>query len=205
MRGLTFLFIAIGIFSFCSVSAQVDSLHIKEVVAHQNEQNAEFANPEETPLTKKDLKKFEALEFYPINTKFRVEAKFIRLENEEPFEMPTSTARKPIYVKYAEAHFFIDSQSFVLTIYQNVRLAKLEGFKDYLFLPFNDLSNGFGTYGGGRFMDCKIPQGDTIIIDFNKAYNPLCAYNHKYSCPIPPEENKLDIEILAGVKGFDDH
>ena len=77
-------------------------------------------------------------------------------------------------------------------------------FENYLFLPFNDTSNGKTTYGGGRFIDLEIPEkgSKTISIDFNKAYNPLCAYNHKYSCPIPPAENNLSIEIPVGVKDY---
>ena len=68
-----------------------------------------------------------------------------------------------------------------------------------------DLTNGNRSYGGGRFLDLKIPAGEIMIIDFNKAYNPYCAYNHKYSCPIPPEVNHMDIEIPAGVRAYKDH
>jgi uncharacterized protein (DUF1684 family) len=77
-----------------------------------------------------------------------------------------------------------------------------EGMEDYLFLPFLDETNGFETYGGGRYLDLRIPVGDTIEIDFNTAYNPFCAYNEKYSCPIVPRENYLQTRIEAGVKAF---
>ena len=73
---------------------------------------------------------------------------------------------------------------------------------DYLFLPFLDLTNGKTTYSGGRYIDLRIPEGDTIIIDFNKAFNPYCAYSHHYSCPVVPSENYLDFEVRAGVKKF---
>ena len=75
-------------------------------------------------------------------------------------------------------------------------------YEDYLFLPFTDKTNGDSSYGGGRYLDLKLPEGDSIIIDFNQAYNPYCAYNDKYSCPVPPKSNNLDIEVLAGVKTF---
>ncbi len=78
-------------------------------------------------------------------------------------------------------------------------------FENYLFLPFTDLTNGNGTYGGGRYIDLEIPKGDTMVIDFNKSYNPYCAYNGKYSCPIPPKENDLNIAIKAGVKNYSKH
>ena len=77
-----------------------------------------------------------------------------------------------------------------------------DGFKDYLFLPFMDDTNGEQTYAGGRYIDLRIPEGNTLKIDFNKAYNPYCAYNEKYSCPIVPRENYLDVAVKAGVKVF---
>jgi len=73
-------------------------------------------------------------------------------------------------------------------------------YKDYLFFPFTDLTNNASTYGGGRYIDLRIPQGNVIVLDFNKAYNPSCAYSPKYSCPIVPGENNIDVAITAGVK-----
>ena len=150
----------------------------------------------------KDLKKFKSLHFYPINENFFVLAKFVRTPDEKPFEMPTTTERKPLYVKYGEAHFSIGGKSFKLNVYQSQDLKKIEKYKNSLFLPFTDLTSGVESYGGGRYIDVEIPEGDVLPIDFNRAYNPYCAYNHKYSCPIPPSENDLAIEIKAGVKKF---
>ncbi len=170
----------------------------------QNELNAEYADAKTSPLLPDDLKVFKSLDFYPANEKFFVVAKFIRTENELPFEMKTSTDRKPVYVKYGEAHFNIDGQFFKLNIYRNIELSKKEQYKDYLFLPFSDLSCGSESYIGGKYIDLKIPQGDSIVIDFNRSYNPYCAYSPKYSCPKVPLENDLKIEIRAGVKKFHD-
>jgi uncharacterized protein (DUF1684 family) len=170
----------------------------------QNELNAEYADAKTSPLLPEDLKTFQTLDFYPANEKFYVVAKFIRTENEQPFEMKTSTDRKPVYVKYGEAHFSIDGQAFQLNIYRNIELSKKEQYKDYLFLPFSDLTCGNESYIGGKYIDMKIPQGDTIVIDFNTSYDPYCAYSHKYSCPKVPLENDLKIAIRAGVKKFHD-
>jgi uncharacterized protein (DUF1684 family) len=170
----------------------------------QNELNAEYAYSKTSPLLAEDLKVFKSLDFYPANEKFFVVAKFIRTENELPFEMKTSTDRKPVYVKYGEAHFNIDGQFFKLNIYRNIELSKKEQYKDYLFLPFSDLTCGHESYIGGKYIDLKIPQGDAIVIDFNTSYNPYCAYSPKYSCPKVPLENDLKIEIRAGVKKFHD-
>jgi uncharacterized protein (DUF1684 family) len=87
-------------------------------------------------------------------------------------------------------------------VYQNAELVRKNTYVNYLFLPFSDLTSGNETYIGGRYIDLRIPYGDTIAIDFNQAYNPYCAYNRKYSCPIVPLENDLPIAIRAGVKKF---
>jgi len=194
---LSLLFLLVSTILFAQKSFDKEA-----VIAFQKELNAEYADSVKSPLLKKDLKTFKALDFYPINEKFFVNAKFIRTPDEKPFEMPTSTSRKPMYVKYGEAHFSIDGKKFKLNLYQSLDLKKIEEYKDALFLPFTDLTSGVDSYGGGKYIDLKIPQGDTIAIDFNTAYNPYCAYNHKYSCPIPPQENDLAIEIKAGVKKF---
>lgn len=188
-------------FGFGFAQAQFDLASIEKF---QKELNAEYANAKTSPLLPEDLKDFQSLDFYPADEKFYVVAKFISTENEQPFEMKTTTARKPVYVKYGEAHFSIDGQDFKLNIYSNIELSKKKEYKDYLFLPFSDLTCGNESYIGGRYLDLEIPQGNTIVIDFNRSYNPYCAYNPKYSCPIVPLENDLKIEIRAGVQKFHD-
>jgi uncharacterized protein (DUF1684 family) len=172
--------------------------------AFQVEINTDYANPEESPLTAEDLKKFKSLDFYSIDAKYRIEASFVRTPNEKTFKMKTSTTRTPEYVKYGELYFVLEGKSCKLNLYQNIELIKKEGYADYLFLPFFDLTCGKESYIGGRYLDLRIPQGDTMIVDFNKAYNPYCAYNPKYSCPVVPLENNLEVAIEAGVKKFHD-
>jgi uncharacterized protein (DUF1684 family) len=188
-------------FGFGFAQAQFD---LASVEKFQKGMNAEYADAKTSPLLPDDLKSFQTLDFYPANELFFVVAKFIRTENEQLFEMKTTTARKPLYVKYGEAHFSIDGQDFKLNIYSNIELSKKKEYKDYLFLPFSDLTCGNESYIGGRYLDLEIPQGDTIVIDFNRSYNPYCAYNPKYSCPKVPLENDLKIEIRAGVQKFYD-
>ncbi|MEH6764425.1 MAG: DUF1684 domain-containing protein [Aequorivita antarctica] len=186
------------------LSAQ-NGVLVSESKAAQIELNEEFSNPETTILDPEDFKNFHGLEFYPIDEKFIVNAKLVRTPDEKPFLMPTTTSRTPEYVKYGEAHFTIDGKDFVLNIFKSTQPYDEPGYEDYLFLPFTDLTSGDGSYGGGRFLDQRIPEGDTIVIDFNKAYNPYCAYSARYSCPIPPKENDLLIRIEAGVKAFGKH
>jgi len=117
--------------------------------------------------------------------------------------MKTTTDRLPVYKLYATANFKLNGENFSLEIYQNEKLLLTPDYEDYLFLPFTDLTNGESSYGGGRYIDLLLPEGKSIIIDFNQSYNPYCAYNEKYSCPIPPKYNHLNVEVFAGVKKFD--
>ena len=115
--------------------------------------------------------------------------------------MPTSSGKFKQYQEYGKATFELDGKSFTLTLYQSLDLMKMKKYKDYLFLPFRDLTNEKETYGGGKYMDLKIPAGNEIILDFNQSYQPYCAYNaFDYNCPIVPAENKLPVRIEAGVK-----
>lgn len=202
----TFILTYLWLFLSIPLHAQSpDENYLEEIRDFRRELDKEFSDPAESPLMKNDLRRFKGLQFYPIDEKYRVVAKFIRTANTLPFEMQTTTGRKPIYEKFGEAHFKIDGKPFVLNIYQSHSLREKDAFKNYLFLPFTDLTNGYESYAGGRFIGLEIPEGDSIVIDFNKAYNPYCAYNHKYSCPIPPKENNIEIEIKAGVMAFKDH
>ncbi|MDH5397796.1 MAG: DUF1684 domain-containing protein [Cyclobacteriaceae bacterium] len=187
------------------ISLGPDSLgqsHKKEIIKFQRELNKEFNDPKESPLPEEDLKKFSGHPFYPIDEKFRIEAKFTRIENPVSFQMQTTTDRLPVYDIYGQATFQLEGKTYILNIYQSHRLREKKEYKDYLFLPFTDLTNGEETYGGGRYIDLAIPPDNIIVVDFNKAYNPYCAYNYKYSCPIPPKENNIDTAITAGVKNL---
>jgi hypothetical protein len=181
-----------------------DKFDVSAVGKFQKELNAEYAAAKTSPLTKEDLASFKTLDFYPINAKYFVVAKFTRTIKELPFEMKTSTDRMPLYVKYGEVEFSLDGKVLKLNVYRNIELSKQKKYKNYLFLPFSDLTSGKESYIGGKYIDLKIPKDNTIVIDFNTSYNPYCAYNHKYSCPIVPLENDLNVAVLAGVKKFHD-
>lgn len=195
------LFLLLFLNSFMLLAQETKSETSKEF---QDNLNKEYADKEESPLTEEDFKDFKGLDFYPISAKFIVEATFTRSENEQSFKMKTTGTRTPEYIKYGELHFKLENKEFKLNVYQGLDLMKKPGFENYLFLPFFDLTCGKESYMGGRYMDLHLPMGKTVIIDFNKAYNPYCAYNHRYSCPIVPLENDLEVEILAGVKKFHD-
>ena len=169
---------------------------------YQDSLNAVFGDANRTILLKKDYAIFEGLDFYPIDLDFRVEARFIRTPNEEPFLMATTTTRKPLYVKYGEAYFTLKGVECKLNIYKSMTSFEGGPYLKKVFVPFTDFTTGDGTYGGGRYAYIDIPTGDTMVIDFNQVFNPYCAYNSGYSCPIVPRENDLQLRIEAGVKDF---
>ena len=185
-----------------NIAVAQDSTAIYEILNFQNDLNAKFATEDESPLTSEDLESFNGLDFFDIDTSLIVEAKFIRTPFETPFIMKTTNDSEPVYVKYGEASFKLKGKVIILNIYQNQELLSQEEYRDYLFLPFTDLTNGESSYTEGRFIDLRIPKDDYIILDFNQSYNPYCAYNDRYSCPVPPSENHIDLKILAGVKKF---
>lgn len=181
-------------------SAQNDSVALKEIQAFRDELNHHYKTPGQSPLSEKDLALFTEHEFFPADLKFRVQAKLIVTKNKKEFKMKTSSEKQKDYIKYGEVHFSINGKPYKLNVYQSLDLIKQDAYKDYLFIPFTDLTTGESSYGGGRYMDYKIPPGDLITIDFNQAYNPYCAYSTGYSCPIPPKENFLDLKVEAGIK-----
>lgn len=191
----------LSLFLASNLCAQ-NSKRLKESKKFQQNLNKEFSSKEESPLSEEDLAVFEGLEFFPIDSNFIVTAKLTFHKNSEPFQMSTTTDRLPVYKLYATARFELNGKPYSLEIYQNEKLLLTPEYEDYLFLPFTDLTNGSLSYGGGRYLDLNIPKGDSIVIDFNKAYNPYCAYNKKYSCPIPPKANHLATSVTAGVKIF---
>ncbi|WP_460614963.1 DUF1684 domain-containing protein [Hymenobacter seoulensis] len=175
--------------------------HAKLVAAFQQELNAEYQDSLKSPLPAPVRLTFTGLPFYPINYSACVEARFIPDSLGAPFSMETSTARRPLYRKYGELHFQLQGKKHKLTVYQSLDLQSNPEYRDYLFVPFTDRTNGHGSYGGGRYLDLRRGQirDGKLVLDFNRAYNPYCAYGGQYSCPVPPPENRLPVAIQAGV------
>jgi uncharacterized protein (DUF1684 family) len=195
--------IAVLTFLFLSAGAQSQEDAIKEINTFRKKEEAEMRDKEKSPLLPHDRKKFKGLNYYPINLKYRVQAKFVKTENPVFFKMRTTSPVLKDYSKYGEVRFEIDSQQFVLEVYQSPDVMKMQGYEDYLFIPFTDLTNGEETYEVGRYLEFRIPKSEDVIVDFNQCYNPYCAYGSgKYSCPIPPAANSLPIPIQVGEKKY---
>ena len=163
---------------------------------------AEFADSAHSPLKADDRAHFAHLERFAYDPRFHVTARFKPARRPKEFQMKTTTARLPLYRPYGTLVFKLEGRTFELPVYQNIDLIKKPGYENHLFLPFTDLTNGEETYGGGRYVDLQGPLEEEVTVDLNKAYNPYCAYNERYSCPIPPEANHIDLRVPAGVKKF---
>ena len=201
MKKILFLLVVL---MFTSCSSQ-DKRPLAGKTEYQRKENARFKDASKSPLKKRDLKKFKGLEFYPVDSSYIVLATLTRTPDEPIFEMATTTDRKPLYKQYGVLSFTLKGKKLKLHLFQNQENLVISIYKDNLFLPFTDDTSGDGSYGGGRYMDVFISQinkDSTILLNFNNTYNPYCAYNDKYSCPITPRKNHLDIAIKAGVKDF---
>ena len=167
--------------------------------------NSVFKDASISPLKKKDLKNFNGLAFFPIDSSFIVKATFTKKENATSFVMKTTTDRIALYKEYGIVNFLLKGKNYEMTIYQSDEDSQNEKRKNRLFLPFTDATSGNESYGGGRYMDLMttdIDEDQTIEINFNNTYNPYCVYNEKYSCPLTPRKNHVDTEITAGIKDF---
>jgi uncharacterized protein len=172
-----------------------------KVLKHRQNQDSLFRTVD-SPLEKEDIASFTGLNYFPFNPDYKVTGTFVKYKKRKAFRMPTTTSRLPEYIRYGEIHFDIKEEKLVLPVYQNKEINKKPGYENYLFLPFTDLTNGEETYEVGRYIDFRMPKGKEVQIDFNMAYNPYCSYSSKYSCPIPPKENSLNIRVEAGEKKY---
>ncbi len=146
------------------------------------------------------------MQFFPIDEKYRVKASFIPVLTGVWFAMPTSGTRTPNYKVYGVISFTIDGKQCQLNVYQSQSLLESATNKEHLFLPFMDENTGKSTYEIGRYINLKttdIAPDGSVIVDFNKTYNPYCAYvSGKYNCPITPADNRLKVAVNAGERNF---
>lgn len=177
-----------------------DSSYRTCIQAYQQELNQEYRHPESSPLPDSVRSSFGGLPFFPIDTAYRVIAQVQQHPDAQVISMATSSGESRDYRPWGELRFRLKGSLSSLTVYQSERQRRMPGFQDRLFLPFADATNGRTTYAGGRYLVLHKMEQDSLVLDFNKAYHPYCAYNPDYSCPIVPPRNRLDIIIPAGVR-----
>lgn len=198
MRNLQFLLLVVTVLLGCEPKKQP----ILGDTEWQRQQNADFKDASKSPLTNRDRKLFRSLDFFPFDSTYIVSAKLKVTPDTPFFKMKTTTDRLSEERVYGIVSFTLNGKSYQLNVYQGKENLEDPEYVDYLFLPFLDDTNGGTSYGGGRYIDLRIPETDRISIDFNKAYNPLCVYNVKYSCPIVPRVNYLDTEVKVGMRNY---
>ena len=184
-----------------SIFAQGERAWRDSLQAYWDRIETEYRDTVHSPLPVQYRANFKNLERYAIDPAYRVTALFTP-EVGAAFPMRTSGTRTPSYRSVGTLSFPLGGVQRTLTVYQNIDLVKLPDYVNHLFVPFTDLTNGEATYGGGRYLDLEGPLAKETELDFNRAYNPYCAYGGAYSCPIPPQENHLEVAVEAGVKAF---
>ena len=157
-----------------------------------------YKNSPHSPLLEKQKEKFEKMEYFPINKEYKIIAKFTENINPDKIMIPATKGDIREYYRYGVAEFEIDGKKCKLTVFK-------PAIGNYEYLPFKDKTTGIDSYKGGRYVDPKQISETEMIIDFNTAYNPYCAYNDRYSCAMVPDENILNVTISAGQKKFDNY
>jgi len=145
------------------------------------------------------------LHFFPADEKYRVAATVERIFEAPWFRMETSGKEKKVHRVYAILTFRLHDTTCKLYVYQSQQLMGMKEYADHLFIPFTDLTSGEESYENGRYIDLTIDdlENGYYLLDFNKAYNPYCAYvSDVYNCPVPPKENDLPVPIRAGEMKF---
>ena len=154
-----------------------------------------FRTGNQSPLTVEQQHDFSGLNYYPENLSLRLEVALERSPQPQPVILATSTGDEREYVQIGQIRFAVAGEEAVLQIYED----------DYgFFLPFSDATAPLETYGAGRYLEPHELRPDVLYVDFNLAYNPYCAYNERWSCPLPPSANRLKVRIEAGEKNFHD-
>jgi len=152
-----------------------------------------FKTHPQSPLTREQKRVFSGLNYFPENADLSITARVDVFPEQDEIVMQTSTGGEQVYTRYARFNFTVDGQPAALTIYQSD-----SGF----FLPFVDVLAGKETYPAGRYLEPEMVAPDTFLVNFNLAYNPYCAYNEMWSCPLTPFENRVKVPIRAGEKLF---
>ena len=167
---------------------------VSELEEFRAEKDEFFKNHIQSPLTSEQKRDFRGLHYFPENEALRLEVQVELLNDSKPILMQTSTGGVQEYIRFGRFKFEVERQEAELTIYQSEH-----GF----FLPFVDSLAGAETYPAGRYLEPEPLPGNRFLVDFNLAYNPYCAYNEMWSCPITPAENRLKVPIRAGEKLFE--
>jgi uncharacterized protein (DUF1684 family) len=191
--GIVLVIILILVYTFADTG--VNDAYEREISQFRTDKNEFFKSSADSPI--KSKAQFSQLDYFPPDQHYRIMAALQLVTDTARLKVRTTDGKVNLLTRYAYATFALEGRE------HRLLLLKSAEDDDRLFLAFTDATNGFDTYGGGRYLDLEYePGAKQLMIDFNLAYNPFCAYNDDYSCPIPPKENALDIAIKAGEKNY---
>ena len=180
----------------------LEGKYIDSIYYNREDKDIEFADSTKSPFNKLELQKFHGFKYYAPEANYKVNTKFTVDTAGSLFGMKTTTDRTPTYRTYGYIDFVLNDTNCRLTAFQNMDYIDDSVYGGNLFVPFKDLTNTHGSYGAGRYIDIKIPTSNSLVLDFNAAYNPYCAYSERWSCPLVPFENHLSVHIYAGEKTY---
>ena len=190
------VFVVIGFYSF--QGSQDETGYVKGIEKERETKDRFMRTSAESPFASAP-DEYKGLNYYPADSKYRVVANLHRVEQKKAVVLATNDGSEERYLEYAYADFKLDGVSNRLLILEIADGA----YQGKLFLAFGDETSARETYGAGRYLDVtKTPGSNTITLDFNLAYNPYCAYNDSFTCPLPPRENLLSVAIRAGEKKY---
>lgn len=189
------------IYGSASADEARESRYMEEVLLERRDKDSFMRNDEQSPLKPEQKESFTGLKYFEPDPAYRIEARVEENKKKDLLVLPTSDNKQKPFKKWGYAVFTLDGEEHRLLLLQSAQGLKTEG----LFLPFADATSANETYGAGRYLDLKMPENKKITIDFNKAYNPYCAYTDGFSCPFPPKENQLGVAIPAGEKSFQNY
>jgi uncharacterized protein (DUF1684 family) len=191
--------VVIAIIFYSFRGSQNNPVYRKEIEKEREEKDNFMRTSSASPLLSQK-NNFKGLLYFPVDEKYKIIADLVILEERKVVLLSTNDGKEQRYMEYGYATFDLDGIRNKLLILEVMEMGPYRG---KLFLAFGDETSARETYGAGRYLDInKVPGSSTITLDFNKAYNPYCAYNDTYSCPIPPAENLLQVAIKAGEKSY---
>jgi uncharacterized protein len=196
---LIILIVAIVIIYNLFTGTTVNPSYIASIEEDRKGTDRFMRTSDQSPFAK-NSKEFKGLKYFPTDSKYKIIADLTPITDKKMIVLGTSDGKEQRLIEYAFAEFKLDGVKNKLLILESMEMGPTRGT---LFLAFGDETSGDETYGGGRYLDIKkVPGSTTITLDFNKAYNPYCAYNDTYSCPLPPPDNMLQVSIKAGEKNY---
>jgi uncharacterized protein len=171
----------------------------RQIAAFRAEKDRSLKQADESPIPVAEREKFQGLKYYPIDLKYRMESVLERYQNPESIKMATTAGAPDTFLRYGKLKFKIDGEDYALDVFKSAN-----DQSPRFFIPFRDKTSGKETYGAGRYLELEDDGSARYTLDFNLAYNPFCAYNETYSCPLPPPQNTLKVAVTAGEKSYHD-